>query len=89
MASTTQHCDILVVGAGVFGLTSALELKRRNPDSKVTVLDPGPVPHRHAASTDISKVIRMDYGSDELYVEMMVCRREIALLKEIKTSPNF
>lgn len=72
MASNVQECDILIVGAGVYGLTAAIELKNRHPESKVTVLDPGPVPHRHAASTDISKVVRMDYGTDELYVEMMV-----------------
>lgn len=74
MASTTLSSDYLIVGAGVFGLTAAIELKRRNPQSKVTVLDPGPVPHRHAASNDISKVVRMDYGTDELYTEMMVCK---------------
>jgi len=72
MASTVHNCDILIVGAGIFGLVAALELKQRQKDSRITVLDPGPVPHRHAASTDISKVIRMDYGTDELYVEMMV-----------------
>jgi NADPH-dependent 2,4-dienoyl-CoA reductase/sulfur reductase-like enzyme len=73
MASNHQTCDIVIVGAGVFGLTAAIELKTRQKEAKITVLDPGPVPHRHAASTDISKVIRMDYGKDELYVEMMVC----------------
>ena len=72
MASNVQSCDIVIVGAGVFGLSAAIELKTRQPAAKITVLDPGPVPHRHAASTDISKVIRMDYGSDELYTEMMV-----------------
>jgi glycine/D-amino acid oxidase-like deaminating enzyme len=71
MASNVQSCDIVIVGAGVFGLSAAIELKTRQPAAKITVLDPGPVPHRHAASTDISKVIRMDYGSDELYTEMM------------------
>lgn len=72
-----HSCDILVVGAGVFGLTAAIELKSRHKDKKITVIDNGPIPHRHAASTDISKVIRMDYGDDELYVEMMVRSRLI------------
>lgn len=80
MASTAQSCDILIVGAGVFGLAAAIELKLRQKDAKITVLDPGPVPHRHAASTDISKVIRMDYGEDELYIEMMVCETVIVPL---------
>ena len=52
----------------MFGLTAALELRARG--WQVTVLDQGRVPHPDAASTDISKVVRMDYGDDELYVEM-------------------
>ena len=32
---------------------------------------PGPLPHPLAASTDISKVIRMDYGPDEDYLTAM------------------
>ena len=57
--------SIVVVGAGVFGLTGALELRRRGCD--VTVVDPGPVPHPMGASNDISRMVRMDYGSDRLY----------------------
>ena len=55
----------LVVGAGLFGLTGALELRRRG--YSVTVLDPGPVPHPYAASNDHSRMVRMDYGTDALY----------------------
>jgi len=61
--------DILVVGGGTFGVNTALELRSRG--HSVTLLEPGPLPHPHAASTDISKVIRMDYGRDELYMDMM------------------
>jgi len=61
--------DILVVGGGTFGVNTALELRSRG--HAVTLLEPGPLPHPHAASTDISKVIRMDYGRDELYMDMM------------------
>jgi glycine/D-amino acid oxidase-like deaminating enzyme len=59
---------ILIIGAGVFGITAALELRARG--WRVTVIDPGPVPRPAAASTDISKVVRMDYGADELYTVM-------------------
>lgn len=62
--------SILVIGAGAFGLASALELGRRG--HRVRVLDPGPVPHPRAASTDLSKVIRMEYGADEFYTALMV-----------------
>ncbi len=65
MAATQS---IVIVGAGVFGLTAARELRRR--DWHVTVLDPGPVPAPTAASTDISKVVRMDYGADPLWTEL-------------------
>src|SRR5262245_37455066 len=60
--------SVVVVGAGVFGVTSALELRRRRWD--VALLDPGPLPHPDASSTDISKAIRMDYGADELYAAL-------------------
>lgn len=61
--------DMLVIGAGIFGITTALELKARG--YHVAVLDPGPLPHPLAASTDISKVVRMEYGADETYMEMI------------------
>lgn len=60
--------SILIVGAGMFGLTASLELRRRG--YSVTVLDPGPVPHPLASSNDISRMVRMDYGEDALYVEL-------------------
>lgn len=60
--------SIVIVGAGVFGLTAAWELSLRG--WQVVVIDPGPVPRPSAASTDISKVVRADYGGDELYTAM-------------------
>jgi glycine/D-amino acid oxidase-like deaminating enzyme len=60
--------SIVVVGGGVFGLTAACELSVRG--WQVVVIDPGPVPRPAAASTDISKVVRADYGRDELYTAM-------------------
>src|SRR5436305_2993222 len=61
--------DVLVVGAGIFGITTALEMRARG--YQVAVLDPGPLPHPLAASTDISKVVRIEYGTDETYMEMV------------------
>lgn len=58
----------LIIGSGIFGLTAALELRARG--SEVTILDAGPVPHPLAASTDISKVVRIEYGADELYTSL-------------------
>jgi glycine/D-amino acid oxidase-like deaminating enzyme len=61
--------DVLVVGGGIFGTTGALELQSRGYE--VQVVDPGPLPHPQASSTDISKVVRMDYGADEFYMQQM------------------
>lgn len=60
--------SVLIVGAGAFGLSAAVELQTRG--HQVRVLDPGPIPHPDASSTDISKVIRLDYGDDELYTRL-------------------
>jgi glycine/D-amino acid oxidase-like deaminating enzyme len=68
-----QPLSIIVVGGGIYGVTAAIELRRRG--QAVSLFDPGPLPHPDASSTDISKAIRMDYGSDEFYMELM----EVAL----------
>src|SRR5207249_130053 len=38
--------------------------------SHPTLIDPGPLPHPLAASTDISKAVRAAYGADEDYTEL-------------------
>jgi glycine/D-amino acid oxidase-like deaminating enzyme len=60
---------VAIIGAGVYGLAAALTLPARG--YAVTVFDPGPLPHPGAASTDISKVLRLDYGPDEAYSAWM------------------
>ncbi len=59
---------VVVVGAGINGVTAALELTRRG--HKTILVDPGPLPHPLAASTDISKAVRAAYGADEDYTEL-------------------
>ena len=59
---------VIVVGGGINGVTSAIELKRRG--HKVILVDPGPLPHPLAASTDISKAVRAAYGPDEDYTAL-------------------
>ncbi len=61
---------VVVVGGGVFGLSGALELRARGVD--VVVVESGPaIPRDGAESTDISKVVRIEYGSDEQYTAWM------------------
>ena len=59
---------VIVVGAGINGVTSAIELKKRG--HKIVLVDPGPLPHPLAASTDISKAVRAAYGPDEDYTAL-------------------
>jgi sarcosine oxidase/L-pipecolate oxidase len=53
--------SIVIVGAGVFGLSTALELKNRGYQN-VTVLDRYLPPVIDGSSVDISRVIRVEYA---------------------------
>lgn len=44
-----RTADYLIIGAGIVGLTIALELKRRNPGASVLVLEKEPEPGRHSS----------------------------------------
>ncbi|KAJ4268915.1 hypothetical protein NW762_002986 [Fusarium torreyae] len=59
---------IVIVGAGVFGLSTALELKKRGYKN-VTVLDRYLPPVVDGSSVDISRVIRVEYA-DPFYGKM-------------------
>jgi glycine/D-amino acid oxidase-like deaminating enzyme len=59
---------IAIAGSGVFGAAAALELRRRGWE--VVLLDPEAPPAPRAASTDVSKVVRREYGSDGFYLEL-------------------
>jgi glycine/D-amino acid oxidase-like deaminating enzyme len=69
---------VIVVGAGINGVTAAIELKKRG--YRVVLVDPGPLPHPLAASTDISKAVRTAYGADEEYAALS--ERSIPLWRE-------
>ena len=64
-----KQYDFLIIGAGIFGVTTAVELCKRK--YSVAVLNPGKIPHPLAESTDISKIIRMEYGTDIEYMQMV------------------
>ena len=70
---TTQKA--IVVGAGINGVVAAIELRKRGHE--VALVDPGPLPHPLAASTDISKAVRAAYGGDEDYTALAEHSREI------------
>ncbi len=58
----------VVVGSGVFGVTAAIELRRRGWD--VVLLDQAVAPHPKATSNDLNRVVRADYGRDDFYVDL-------------------
>lgn len=60
--------EILIIGGGIFGITAAVELAKRK--YQVAVINPDSIPHHLAASTDITKAVRMEYGSDKEYFKM-------------------
>lgn len=59
---------VVIAGGGIFGLTAAIAL--RDEGHTVTLFDRSLIPTPLAESTDISKVVRMDYGADTDYFEL-------------------
>jgi sarcosine oxidase/L-pipecolate oxidase len=59
----------LLVGAGCFGASTALHLKRAYPTAKVTLVDRTPFPCPTAAAHDLNKIVRAEY-EDPLYVKL-------------------
>ncbi|ODM19145.1 hypothetical protein SI65_05762 [Aspergillus cristatus] len=56
--------NILIVGGGVFGLSTALSLSSRHPASKVTLLESSPIiPNPEGSSVDTSRIVRADYSN--------------------------
>jgi sarcosine oxidase / L-pipecolate oxidase len=67
-ASMKKDEAILVVGAGCFGLSTALALAKRGY-SNITIIDRYSPPVPDGSSTDISRIIRFDY-TDPFYSRM-------------------
>ncbi|KAI2692214.1 hypothetical protein LCP963914a_308 [Penicillium roqueforti] len=66
--TTAKTDSILIVGAGVFGLSTALELNKRGY-TDITVVDRFVPPSADGSSVDISRIIRADYA-DPIYSRM-------------------
>lgn len=60
--------NVGVVGGGVFGTAAAVALASRG--HSVVLHEAGTVPRPEAASTDISKLVRADYGRDRFYRDL-------------------
>lgn len=60
--------DVAVVGAGVFGVWTAVQLQRRG--RKVLLIDAWGPAHSRASSGGESRMIRAGYGRDAIYTRM-------------------
>lgn len=67
MGSTQQ--SYLIVGAGVFGASTALYLRQSDPSAIVTLLDQTSFPNPSVASHDLNKIIRAEYD-DIFYMKL-------------------
>jgi sarcosine oxidase/L-pipecolate oxidase len=69
--------SILIIGSGVFGLSTALALATRPSfkNSRITLLDRSPFPSLDGSSVDTSRIIRADY-SDPAYAALAASAQE-------------
>ena len=62
--------DILIVGCGVFGLSTAYHLAKRG-GYKITCIDKHPCPSVDSAAHDINKIVRTEYD-DPIYTGLAI-----------------
>lgn len=63
--------SVLIVGAGAFGLATALELSESGYEH-ITVLErDSEIPSRFSAAFDINKIVRAEYD-DPFYVKLSI-----------------
>lgn len=72
---------IIIIGAGVVGLSTAYALLKRGMAS-VRVLEQAVVNHAHATSASLSRLLRFEYGADLLYPHMV--RLSLELWRELE-----
>ncbi|KAI1348765.1 FAD dependent oxidoreductase [Xylaria sp. FL0043] len=71
MGSVSKSDPIAIVGAGAFGLSTALHLARAGYPN-ILVLDKGAtVPSAYSAANDINKILRVEYD-DDFYTNLAV-----------------
>lgn len=73
----------LIIGSGVFEASTALHLSQQNPAPKITLVDRLPYPCPIAASHDINKIVRSDYG------DIFYCKLGLKTLEKWRTDPLF
>ena len=71
----TPKPSYIIVGAGVFGASTAYQIILSEPSASVFLVDRTPFPCPYAASHDINKIIRADYG-DIFYTKLALEAKE-------------
>lgn len=69
MSSEPFPETVIIVGAGIFGLSTALAIARRHPSTKVRVVDRLTPPVEDGTSVDTTRCIRSDYA-DPIYARL-------------------
>lgn len=77
--TASKTYDVAVIGAGVFGAWTALQLKRTG--KSVTLLDAYGPGNSRSSSGDESRIMRMGYGADEVYTRSAM--RSLQLWQEL------
>ncbi|MEM8753514.1 MAG: FAD-dependent oxidoreductase, partial [Pseudomonadota bacterium] len=67
LGANARKTEAIVVGAGIAGAMTALELRRKG--ASVTLIDRWEPGHARAASSDYNRIIRAIHGRDELYTQ--------------------
>ena len=79
MRTNPRTFDVAVIGAGVFGSWTALRLVQSG--RRVILLDEYGPANARASSGGESRIIRVGYGTDELYARWAI--RSLALWTEL------
>ncbi|KAI1848425.1 hypothetical protein JX266_005731 [Neoarthrinium moseri] len=69
MSSVAVADSVIIIGAGIFGLSTALAISRRWPSAKVTIIDRLTPPVEDGTSVDTTRCIRADYA-DSVYARL-------------------
>ena len=70
MSSFAANPSFIIVGAGVFGASTAYHLAKTAPHATITLIDRTPYPCPLAASYDYQKIVRADYDGDKFYMRL-------------------
>ncbi|CAD6573946.1 MAG: hypothetical protein ASARMPREDX12_006334 [Alectoria sarmentosa] len=73
----------IIIGAGVFGASTALALSREKLAPTVILIDRAPFPCPIAASHDINKIVRSDYG------DIFYCKLGLQALERWREDPLY